>query len=590
MPKRSVQPQQLVGINPLYAQDVLCLWNAATPDVNIKTGKRGYNTGTGISDSISAKGRAKTFIGAAGTGKYPFTTAPEGNAITLLWVGNSISAINAGVAPRPISFYNGASGRYDLYLGGSGTNLNFEAERDVKATWRNTSPVWFASGVHIFAVTYDGNTVSNAPKFFADGIAQPVTQIIAPSGNLVSPSGLCTIGGRPDITTRQFLGSLLMAAALNRALSDSEIYQLSKNPWQLFAAPPKRIWSPAPTPTVLAGDAQATITASGQLTQALALSGKAKAAVSANADLNQTTDLSGDATANTSGTGDLATATDLSGDALAQATAIGVIRQDLSLSGLAAASISADGVLNQALPLQGNAVSATLADGTVTVNLALKGAALSAVVGDAFLAQTLSLAGDAHTSAGATGDLTRLDYLSGSAQTDSAASAVLNLTATLSGLALVQMLADGDLGGLMALAGAGRSRSQGAAGLSASIALAGAATASTTANADLVVICPLLGAAATVAAGSADVTLGVSLSAQALAQVLASGDLTIALPLSGAALANCLANARLLLSNDYVIPSGLKTLKDTTPPTLIKTLNVRRTMNNLTPPTLIRMH
>lgn len=60
----------------------------------------------------------------------------------------------------------------------------------------------------------------------------------------VSGGSVITIAGSPN-NGQGYQGGVLLAGLYNRALLDSEIVALSANPWQLFTAPRKKVWTPA---------------------------------------------------------------------------------------------------------------------------------------------------------------------------------------------------------------------------------------------------------------------------------------------------------------------------------------------------------
>ena len=167
MPARTRQPQQPVPLNPRFADNVLCAWNAATPDVNLKNGRRGYNTGTGLSLANTAKGRAVNFANGlyvAGSGKYALPTAAEGTAVTFIWMGTCTFAGDAS----PIGFINGSAGRFAVAENGpSGYSHHFLANFSSQQGYWQIAGSQFAlqTGLHVVAVTYDGSSPPTS-RFF----------------------------------------------------------------------------------------------------------------------------------------------------------------------------------------------------------------------------------------------------------------------------------------------------------------------------------------------------------------------------------------------------------------------------------------
>lgn len=145
----------------------------------------------------------------------------------------------------------------------------------------------------------------------------------------------------------------------------------------------------------LVGAAQASASASGDLTTGITLTGAAIAAAGAGGDLSAQISLAGAAIALVTANGQLTAQITLAGDALAQAAATAQLAGDAaSLAGDAGAHASASAVLTAQINLTGAAAALAGSTGTLTAQIALSGAALANAIATGSLAIPLLLLPD----------------------------------------------------------------------------------------------------------------------------------------------------------------------------------------------------
>ncbi len=225
----------------------------------------------------------------------------------------------------------------------------------------------------------------------------------------------------------------------------------------------------------LAGDAEASSTATGNLIFPIDLAASAEALATAAGNLYMVLTLAGASTSQSTATGDLTMAIDLEGAAVAESTATG----DLSpypLAGSAQAVSTAAGALATLINLAANAESEAGATGNPDVLVAIAGAASALAAASATLGQAVLLHGDAAGIATA------------------AASMAMELG--ISGDAAARVTAAGQLSSVSNLASAAQAVATVAGALDQSTAVAGAAQAVATAAGDLSNVIAMQGAAA----------------------------------------------------------------------------------------------
>lgn len=220
---------------------------------------------------------------------------------------------------------------------------------------------------------------------------------------------------------------------------------------------------------------------------------------------------------------------DLAGDAVAQTTATGQLTQQLALSGASIATATAAGVLNQALDLSGSAAAITTASGDATLTIALTGDALAQAIATAsFSDSSIDLSGAASAQASTSGNVNLSIALSGAAVAQALAIADLNTVGAggLSGLATAQASASGSLGLVMPLLGNATATTTASGNLTTVAPLSGASVSVANASGNVNVSVGLSSAALINAQANGSLTLKVDLSGAALAQAIAQAQLS----------------------------------------------------------------
>lgn len=267
------------------------------------------------------------------------------------------------------------------------------------------------------------------------------------------------------------------------------------------------------------------------------------------------------------GSGIGSSAIDLSGNATATASASGTLTQQLDISGASIATATATGVVNQTIALSGAATSVSVANGAVTITTSLSGSAQSSASASAAFLGEVSLAGSAQSQATASGGMTQSQTLTGVAQAVASANGALNLSINMSGAAIASALASANLDtGGSGLSGAASAQASASGSMGSVIGLTGQAQAVAVSSGGLTNALSLSGAAASVVAGTGDVTVAFGgLSGSALASALASGTVSLSLTLDGHALLQAIAQAQLSILGDYIIPAGRYKIRNITP-------------------------
>lgn len=297
-----------------------------------------------------------------------------------------------------------------------------------------------------------------------------------------------SIGGvLRDSFSAGWAGAVGLVLIHNRALSPLEVATLAENPWQVFKAPPRRLWAvPAvPVDTTLVGSATAQAAASGSLTSLIRLDGAATAVTSASGFVTTAVRMTGVSSATAAASGTLSTAVQLAGAVSGQASASGSLGTQIKLTGPASAGASASGALATGILLSGTAIVSATASGTLAGGpTQFSGAAVASATGSGALSTNISLAGVASAQASVSGSFgTAGAMLSGAAVATGSASGALLTTIRMTGLAQASASASGALGGTAAQLSGVAAASTGAAGsLATAIRLTGTSAAQATAS------------------------------------------------------------------------------------------------------------
>ena len=109
----------------------------------------------------------------------------------------------------------------------SGSGIEFDVERQTATgAWQGLAPIYGTGWRHV-AVTYDGSSTANDPVIYVDGVAQQISEALAPAGAIVSNVGVGNIGNRPSGHDRPFDGLIDDVRIYSRVLSAAEIDALA---------------------------------------------------------------------------------------------------------------------------------------------------------------------------------------------------------------------------------------------------------------------------------------------------------------------------------------------------------------------------
>jgi hypothetical protein len=118
--------------------------------------------------------------------------------------------------------------------GGEAKNLEFTqgwSKSTGKFAWWQTPVNSIALNVwQAVAVTYEGNSTANDPRFYVDGVLQTTAETRGPAGSRNSDAANTLYLGNRGNTDRTFNGKLAHVHFYNRALTATEIAQLKQSP------------------------------------------------------------------------------------------------------------------------------------------------------------------------------------------------------------------------------------------------------------------------------------------------------------------------------------------------------------------------
>lgn len=152
---------------------------------------------------------------------------------------------------------NGSAGFPEAFFT-SNTTVTYSRNHTTQpGQWTGAIPVNLTNAEAVpIVVTYDSSSTANDPKMYVRGQSVSVSETTAPVGTPVVSTAEYGLGNRLADSIRNFDGLIGCFFIWDRILSDDEIAQVSRNPWQLFA-PERRLW----VPHVDAGAPSQTLTA-----------------------------------------------------------------------------------------------------------------------------------------------------------------------------------------------------------------------------------------------------------------------------------------------------------------------------------------
>lgn len=553
IPRRALmQPQgRVVACRDFQAS---FLFNAASPYVDLATGRE-FTLGP---DAQNAPFRPTK----QGVGYFPLDT----NVGTLYRAGFlSKPEIIPGSVTLIAQVQGALYGNHAYFsMGGAGRGIGVSLNGAYSAT---------GAAVLIPQVTYLGIAGYTLPTTGLKPLDEPVTLVaVTRAGSVRAWANGVFLGsvaaGTPVATlvddtisvgyvggaSNGYRGGTTCFAVLPVPVEDDTAQSLSRNPWQMFAAEPRRTYFDVPSSDTLnlTGSAASTSAASALISVLASLQGNAQAASIAAAEIATRLQVQGAAIAASLATGQLHVQTTLSGSATTSSVGAGSLSAGIQLVGAALSSSSAAGEVKQTLALSGAAVMSSTATGQLDGGLSLTGSAGASSEATGTLATFISLMGSASASSSATGNLGSEEQkrLDGVAVSMSVATGVVSIGTSLMGSAQAGSQATGSLTVTTPLAGDAESASTATGQLRLSTLLSGEAIAQSLAAAGISLTTLLTGSAESSSTATGTITSQTPGGGTAVASSEATGVLTIALSLTGAAQASAIATGAIQVTQN----------------------------------------
>ncbi len=251
-------------------------------------------------------------------------------------------------------------------------------------------------------------------------------------------------------------------------LSNSEVAELYRNPYQILKPRTRRVWVPVTSSSGadLSGYGASQSGASGTLSTAIGLNAAAVAVATGSGSLGASIQLSGAAAAASYAEGVLTASIRLSGEALAQALAGAGLSTGINLAASGSSSAEGSSVVTTQITLSGSALAQAMATadlGTTPMGLSGNAAAFASAAGA--LMTEIKLAGDASAIAFGSGGLTTGIPLQAGAAAVSNATGDLTVSIEMSADAMAQAIAAGDLSAQIMLSASALSQALASAAL-----------------------------------------------------------------------------------------------------------------------------
>jgi hypothetical protein len=122
--------------------------------------------------------------------------------------------------------------------GGGGYGIAFEQSWTTIGKWAYAINLntWY----HVI-ITYNGDSTSNDPIYYINGLPVVVTEYVAPATSLGADTTELDLGNRTN-NQRNFDGKLVYTRIWNRILSPQEVKSLYTNPWQIYTTSQSKNW------------------------------------------------------------------------------------------------------------------------------------------------------------------------------------------------------------------------------------------------------------------------------------------------------------------------------------------------------------
>lgn len=238
--KRTRQPQTPTRIAPEWAGRVLFAQVGGIPYDPVSGVVATVAGSPGVAGSVY--GRSYSYTSGVNNHSYQVDDAPYLGAMTIFGIvfppsgassSNYISKNSADNQKEP--FYAGFESAYNgLYVVRAQTDIGF-------ISWRPTSASISAGARSTFAVIWSTKRIETGPTFWVNGTSSAATQVFSggtTSGDVAGNGQPIKVGNRDNKNAT----AIELICVLSGTLSDAQYLALYANPYQLFAADPRRIY------------------------------------------------------------------------------------------------------------------------------------------------------------------------------------------------------------------------------------------------------------------------------------------------------------------------------------------------------------
>lgn len=473
------QPPSGAQIDPARAAAFNTLWLAT------------FNNGRSVNDLVAGNG--STNPGGSSTASEgliaTFNGSQQGNSSLILPSTHPDTYVIAARIRATATQAGSPGAAFGIYCSSTqgGIGVGFDTSNNVGAAWLTGSGAGLLSrsaGVQnrfytVFAQMSMNGINTASTKAWIDGVPAATSQGTSTGGSFTPSINEFAIGAqhRSSGFLRQFKGDILWASILqfpgvegatNFSFTDQNAADLYAYgyPWNLFEK--RRLW-PVSTAGAgaLAGNAQATASASGAITTAIDVVGAALSTASATGSLTSSIDLIGQSASVSIAVGELTTTIRLSADSLSSALAAAGLTSGIVLGASGSAISNAGGSITTQIILSAAAVAQALATADISTSpQGLSANAAATASGSASLMTDIPLSGSASAIAIGAGGLTTGIVLQSSGAAVSSATGDLTISIGMSASALAQAVANGDLSAQISLSASALSQAMASATIS----------------------------------------------------------------------------------------------------------------------------